>query len=107
MPSRAKVFELAKGFRGRAKNCISIARERVEKALQFAYRDRRTRQRDARSLWIQQINAGVRLYGVRFPRPRGARRGAVALRCRPSGPPGARLHGSSGSRGYAPPLPHA
>eukprot|EP00899_Mesostigma_viride_P017239 jgi/Mesvir1/25516/Mv01766-RA.1 len=61
-----KILELAKGFRGRAKNCISIAKERVEKALQYAYRDRRTKKRDFRSLWIQRINAGARQYGVNY-----------------------------------------
>lgn len=62
--NKAKVFKLAKGFRGRAKNCIRIARERVEKALQYSYRDRRNKKRDKRSLWIQHINAGTRLYSV-------------------------------------------
>ncbi|KAL6196850.1 hypothetical protein ACLB2K_032463 [Fragaria x ananassa] len=58
-----KIFKLAKGFRGRAKNCIRIARERVEKALQYSYRDRRTKKRDMRALWIQRINAGTRIHG--------------------------------------------
>jgi ribosomal protein L20 len=61
-----KIFKLAKGFRGRAKNCIRIARERVEKALQYSYRDRRNKKRDMRSLWIQRINAGTRQHGVCF-----------------------------------------
>ena len=52
-----KIFKLAKGFRGRAKNTIRIARNRVEKALQYAYRDRMAKKRDFRGLWIQQINA--------------------------------------------------
>jgi len=59
-----KVLKLAKGFRGRAKNCFRIAIEKVEKALSYAYRDRRTRKRDFRALWIQRINAGVRQYGL-------------------------------------------
>lgn len=59
-----KVFRLAKGFRGRGKNCIRIAKERVEKALQYAYRDRRQKKRDMRSLWIQRINAGTKQHGV-------------------------------------------
>lgn len=59
-----KIFQLAKGFRGRSKNCIRVARERVEKALQYAYRDRRTKKRDMRGLWIQRINAGTRQHGV-------------------------------------------
>ena len=59
-----KILKLAKGFRGRAKNCVRIARERVEKALQYQYRDRRQKKRDMRSLWIEQINAGTRHHGV-------------------------------------------
>lgn len=59
-----RVFQLAKGFRGRAKNCVRIARERVEKSLQYAYRDRKAKKRDMRSLWIQRINAGAREHGV-------------------------------------------
>lgn len=66
MVGKDKIFELAKGFRGRAKNCISIARERVEKAMQYSYRDRRVKKRDFRTLWIEQINAAARLHGVRF-----------------------------------------
>ena len=62
--NRDKIFKLAKGFRGRAKNCIRIATERVEKALQYSYRDRRNKKRDMRSLWIQRINAGTRQHGV-------------------------------------------
>lgn len=59
-----KVFRLAKGFRGRSKNCLRLAKERVEKALQYAYRDRRQKKRDMRSLWIQRINAGTKQHGV-------------------------------------------
>ena len=61
-----KIFKLAKGFRGRAKNTIRIARNRVEKALQYAYRDRMAKKRDFRGLWIQQINAGVREHGIGY-----------------------------------------
>ncbi|URE16349.1 Cytoplasmic tRNA 2-thiolation protein [Musa troglodytarum] len=64
--NKDKIFKLAKGFRGRAKNCIRIARERVEKALQYSYRDRRNKKRDMRSLWIERINAGARLHGVNY-----------------------------------------
>jgi len=60
-----KVLKLAKGFRGRAGNCIRIARERVERALQYATRDRRAKKRDVRSLWVSRINAGAREHGVR------------------------------------------
>ena len=59
-----KILKLAKGYRGRAKNCYRIAIQKVEKALQYAYRDRRNRKRDFRKLWIQRINAGVRNYGI-------------------------------------------
>ncbi len=59
-----KIIKLAKGYRGRAKNCFRIAIEKVEKALQYAYRDRRTRKRDFRGLWIQRINAAVREHGM-------------------------------------------
>jgi large subunit ribosomal protein L20 len=61
-----KVLKLAKGYRGRNKNCFRIAIERVEKGLQYAYRDRRTKKRDFRALWIQRINAAVRLYGLTY-----------------------------------------
>lgn len=61
-----KIIKLAKGFRGRTKNCFRIAVEKVYKSLQFAYRDRRNRKRDFRSLWIQRINAGVRTYGLTY-----------------------------------------
>ena len=61
-----KIFKLAKGFRGRAKNTIRIARNRVEKALQYAYRDRKAKKREFRELWIQQINAATREHGVKY-----------------------------------------
>ncbi|GMI72366.1 hypothetical protein HRI_000905900 [Hibiscus trionum] len=64
--NKKEILKLAKGFRGRAKNCIRIARERVEKALQYSYRDRRNKKRDMRSLWIQRINAGTRQHGVNY-----------------------------------------
>lgn len=63
-----KVLKLAKGYRGRSKNCYHIALRRVEKALQYSYRDRRTRKRDFRGLWIQRINAGARQYGLTYSR---------------------------------------
>lgn len=59
-----KILALAKGYRGRSKNCFRIALQRVEKALRYAYRDRKTRKRDMRALWIQRINAAVREYGL-------------------------------------------
>lgn len=63
-----KVLALAKGFRGRSKNNYRLALNRVEKALQYAYRDRRTRKRDFRRLWIQRINAGARSHGLTYAR---------------------------------------
>ena len=59
-----KILKMAKGYRGRAKNCIRIAIEKVEKALRYAYRDRRVKKRDFRSLWIQRINAAARIHGL-------------------------------------------
>jgi large subunit ribosomal protein L20 len=59
-----KVLKRAKGYRGRAKNCFRTAIQRVEKGLQYAYRDRRAKKRDFRALWIQRINAAVREYGL-------------------------------------------
>jgi large subunit ribosomal protein L20 len=59
-----KILKLAKGYRGRSNNCFRIAIEKVEKALQYAYRDRRNRKRDFRALWIQRINAAVREHGL-------------------------------------------
>jgi large subunit ribosomal protein L20 len=59
-----KVLKLAKGYRGRSKNCYRVAIEKVEKGLQYAYRDRRNKKRDFRALWIQRINAGAREHGL-------------------------------------------
>jgi len=61
-----KIIKLAKGYRGRSKNCFRIALQRVEKALQYAYRDRRNKKREFRALWIQRINAAVREYGMKY-----------------------------------------
>lgn len=61
---RKKILKMAKGYRGRSKNCITVAREKVEKGLRYAYRDRRTKKRNFRALWIQRINAGVREHGM-------------------------------------------
>jgi large subunit ribosomal protein L20 len=63
-----KIVKLAKGYRGRSKNSYRLALQRVEKALQYAYRDRRNRKRDFRGLWIQRINAGVRQHGLTYSR---------------------------------------
>ncbi len=61
-----KVLALAKGYRGRSKNCYRLALQRVEKALRYAYRDRRNRKRAFRALWIQRINAGARQHGLTY-----------------------------------------
>jgi len=63
-----KVIELAEGYRGRSKNCFRLALNRVEKGLQYAYRDRRNRKRDFRALWIQRINAAAREEGLTYGR---------------------------------------
>ena len=61
-----KVLGLAKGYRGRNSTVYRVALEKVEKGLQYAYRDRRNRKRDFRGLWIQRINAGAREHGLTY-----------------------------------------
>ena len=61
-----KVLALAKGYRGRGGTAYRVAIEKVEKALRYAYRDRRNRKRDFRALWIQRINAGARQHGLTY-----------------------------------------
>jgi large subunit ribosomal protein L20 len=61
-----KVLDLAKGYRGRNHSAYRIALEKVEKALHYAYRDRRNKKRDFRGLWIQRINAGAREHGLTY-----------------------------------------
>ena len=63
-----KVLKTVKGQYGRRKNTIRIARQAMEKAMQYAYRDRRNKKRDFKSLWIQRINAGVRSEGLTYSR---------------------------------------
>ena len=63
-----KVLEQAKGFYGRRKNTIRAAKAAVDKAGQYAYRDRKVRKRSFRSLWIQRINAAARLEGMTYAR---------------------------------------
>jgi len=60
------VLKLAKGFFGRKKNVWTVAKNAVEKGLVYAYRDRKAKKRDFRSLWIQRINAGARLHGMSY-----------------------------------------
>ena len=61
-----KVLKAVKGQWGRRKNTIRVARQAMEKAMQYAYRDRRNKKRTFKSLWIQRINAGVRLEGITY-----------------------------------------
>ena len=63
-----KVVKMAKGYRGRASTNFRIAIEKVEKGLQYAFRDRRAKKRNFRALWIQRINAGVRQHGMTYGR---------------------------------------
>ncbi len=75
-----KILDLAKGSRGRSKNTFRAAIQRVEKNLQYAYRDRRTRKRDFRGLWIQRINAATRLHGLTYSQfMNGLKRAEIAL----------------------------
>ena len=61
-----KVLKAVKGQWGRRKNTIRVAKQAMEKAMQYAYRDRRNKKRDFKSLWIQRINAGVRAEGLTY-----------------------------------------
>tara|TARA_B110001452_G_scaffold157190_1_gene130801 strand:+ start:174 stop:530 length:357 start_codon:yes stop_codon:yes gene_type:complete len=61
-----KVLKAVKGQWGRRKNTIRVARQAMEKAMQYAYRDRRAKKREFRSLWIQRLNAGVRAEGLTY-----------------------------------------
>jgi len=63
-----KILKAAKGYRGRRKSTIRIAMQAVEKAGQYAYRDRKVRKRQFRALWIQRINAAARLEGLTYSR---------------------------------------
>lgn len=63
-----KILKLAKGYRGRSSTCFRIAIQKVEKALRYAYRDRRAKKRNFRALWIQRINAATRAHGMVYSR---------------------------------------
>ncbi|MFI5011021.1 MAG: 50S ribosomal protein L20 [Hyphomicrobiales bacterium] len=63
-----KVIKAAKGYYGRRKNTIRVAKQAVEKAMQYAYRDRKVRKRTFRALWIQRLNAAVREHGLTYSR---------------------------------------
>jgi large subunit ribosomal protein L20 len=69
---RKKILKLAKGFYGRRKNVWTVAKNAVEKAMGYAYRDRKAKKRDFRALWIQRINAGTRQHGLSYSAFMGA-----------------------------------
>eukprot|EP01091_Cochliopodium_minus_P012062 TRINITY_DN3570_c0_g1_i1.p1 TRINITY_DN3570_c0_g1~~TRINITY_DN3570_c0_g1_i1.p1 ORF type:complete len:123 (-),score=15.43 TRINITY_DN3570_c0_g1_i1:75-443(-) len=64
--NRQKIFKIAKGYRGRNKNCWRITKQKVEKAMAYAYSGRKMRKREMRKLWISRINASVRQYGLKY-----------------------------------------
>ncbi len=75
-----EIVKLGKGYRGRASTNFRIAIEKVEKALRYAYRDRRARKGEFRALWIQRINAGVREHGMTYARfINGLKRAGIEL----------------------------
>jgi large subunit ribosomal protein L20 len=63
---RSKIIKAAKGYFGRRKNVHTVAKNAVEKGMQYAYRDRKNKKRTFRALWIQRINAGTRLHGMSY-----------------------------------------
>ncbi len=63
---RKKILKQAKGYFGRRKNVYTVAKNAVEKAMLYAYRDRKNKKRTFRALWIQRINAGARQYGMSY-----------------------------------------
>ena len=63
---RKKVIKAAKGYFGRRKNVHTVAKNAIEKGMQYAYRDRKNKKRTFRALWIQRINAGARLHGMSY-----------------------------------------
>ncbi|MEN1785989.1 MAG: 50S ribosomal protein L20 [Bacteroidota bacterium] len=69
---RKKIMKQAKGYFGRRKNVWTVAKNAVEKAMQYAYRDRRNKKRSFRALWITRINAGARLHGMSYSQFMGA-----------------------------------
>src|SRR5215813_9554664 len=75
-----KILDLAEGYRGRNSTNYRIALEKVEKALRYAYRDRRARKRNFRALWIQRINAGAREHGLTYSQfMNGVKRAGIEL----------------------------
>ena len=69
---RKKILNLAKGYWGSRSKVYTIAKNTVEKGLQYAYRDRKTKKREFRALWIQRINAGAREHGMSYSQLMGA-----------------------------------
>ncbi len=63
---RKKILSFAKGYYGRRKNVWTVAKNAVEKGWTYAYRDRKVKKREFRSLWIQRINAGTRIHGMSY-----------------------------------------
>ncbi len=63
---RKKILKQTKGYFGPRKNVLTVAKNTLEKGLQYAYRDRKNKKREFRALWIQRINAGVRQYGMSY-----------------------------------------
>lgn len=75
-----KILKMAKGYRDRSHLCYRIAIEKVEKGLQYAYRDRRAKKRNFRNLWIQRINAAVREHGLVYSQfAGGLKKAAIEL----------------------------
>src|SRR5215813_5122462 len=75
-----KIVDMGSGYFGRSSTNYRIALERVEKALKYAYRDRRNRKRDFRALWIQRINAGAREHGLTYSQLiNGIKRAGIAI----------------------------
>lgn len=73
---RKKILKAAKGYWGRRKNVWTVAKNAVEKGMQYSYRDRRTKKRNFRKLWIQRINAGAREQGMSYSQFMGAMKGS-------------------------------
>ena len=69
---RKRILKMAKGYFGRKKNVWTVAKNQIEKGLQFAYRDRKAKKREFRKLWIQRINAGAREHGMSYSQFMGA-----------------------------------
>ena len=69
---RKKILKSAKGYWGRRKNVYTVAKNAVERGLQYAYRDRKAKKREFRKLWIQRINAGAREYGLSYSQLMGS-----------------------------------